>query len=424
MPLYELLNNLTLQEPEEPVALFFSYVDTDRYDYYCQNREDLINLHSPHRNHLVKFLSDRNYTVVADDSPLSVHPGTIVVSHSGIQTPFLEPSTAQDFGYNLLKIIDSSGFVRPLSAVLGIRLQQLSSPIIYPQTRPGNFKYLKHPDGRFHDYVRYRYGTDFIDKMYKRAWSNGEDIASMLKQEPCATNTDEELYSGRQLLLDTMASHPRNNLEGRAIVFATLSYKNAARYAKDRGFIHHFKKANGQLYYDDYFIEMGRMPSDDPQAQVETMVVPGKNMYVGADIYMTTRYYKIPLEEELWSVFAEYHRAAYIPDTRELENRRLNLLWDAKCNGNQANTYMPLGVSAEELSIERYLLRPNLDLEDVLVTPQSVARKDYQKYLNSVQGMKEKVHEMKSQVCSKEQGKDICLTPKNRKSVLTKEKEL
>ena len=34
MPLEDLLDNLTLQDPDEPIALFFSYVDADRYDYY------------------------------------------------------------------------------------------------------------------------------------------------------------------------------------------------------------------------------------------------------------------------------------------------------------------------------------------------------------------------------------------------------
>lgn len=122
MPLEDLLDNLTLQDPDEPIALFFSYVDADRYDYYRKNKTELVNLSSICRDRLIKYLEGRRYTVVAEDNPLAAHPATIVVSRSGIQTPFLEPKSAKDFAYALINIIDSSGFARPMSAVLGIRL--------------------------------------------------------------------------------------------------------------------------------------------------------------------------------------------------------------------------------------------------------------------------------------------------------------
>ena len=395
MPLEDLLDNLTLQDPDEPIALFFSYVDADRYDYYRKNKTELVNLSSICRNRLIKYLEERRYTVVAEDNPLAAHPATIVISRSGIQTPFLEPKNAKDIAYLLINDINSSGFARPMSAVLGIRLQQLSAPVMHPQSSPGVFNYLRHPDGRIHDYIRYRYGKDFIDKMYTRAWESGEDITTLLKQEPHAENMSENLHSGRQLILEATASHARNNLEGRAIVFATLSYKNAARYAKHKGFIHHFRKAPGQVYYDDYIIEMGGRPEKDPKKQIETMIVPGKNAYAGVEIYMTTRRFQIPLEEELWSVFAEYNRAAYIPNTSELGQKRLNILWDAHCNGNRAQTYMPIGVKFENLLMERYLLRPNLELEDVLVTPTSKIRREYHDFVVNVERMKREVKDIK-----------------------------
>ncbi len=111
---------------------------------------------------------------------------------------------------------------------------------------------------------------------------------------------------------------------------------------------------------------------------------------------MTRKYY----EEELWSAVAEYNRAAYIPNTSELGQKRLNILWDARGNGNRARTYMPIGVKIENLSMERYLLWPSLELEDVLITLASKIRKEYHDFIVNVERMTREVKEFK------EAGKD------------------
>ena len=103
---------------------------------------------------------------------------------------------------------------------------------------------------------------------------------------------------------------------------------------------------------------------------------------------------------ESGSAFAEYNRAAYIPNTSELGQKRLNILWDARGNGNRARTYLPIGVKIENLSMERYLLRPGLELEDVLITPATKIRKEYHDFIVNVERMTREVKEIK------EAGKD------------------
>ena len=99
-----LLNNPTMQHLEEPVALYFSYVDVNDFDYYHRYKPNLVRLHSMFKAELIKHLKERGYPAVAEDSNLAAHPATIVVSNSGIQTPFIEPSLAYEYALTLAKI--------------------------------------------------------------------------------------------------------------------------------------------------------------------------------------------------------------------------------------------------------------------------------------------------------------------------------
>ena len=104
----DLTNNPTFRGIEEPVALYFSYVDIDKYDYYEQNKKELKNLKNTCKEELVHYLRKTNFKVVTDDNPLAADPSMMVVSDTGIQTPF-EKSKA---GSRKTVILQSSLFVQ------------------------------------------------------------------------------------------------------------------------------------------------------------------------------------------------------------------------------------------------------------------------------------------------------------------------
>lgn len=375
----DLTDNATLHDLDQPVALFFSYVDADKYDFYLKNKKELIGISNLCQETLIEYLTIRKYPVVSHLDPLAANPATIVVTNTGIQTPFLAAKYARGFALDLLNEINSSKFAKPMSFVLGIRLEQLSSPILHPQEEPSHFAWLKHPDGRFQNFIKYRYGANFISEMYAKAWSLGEDNSELLKHEHDVRNLDEPLYSGRQLILEPTASQARNDLEGRYITFGTLIYRDAARYAKDKGFIHRFGKTPDQRYYDDYGVEQGADTATTPDKQIETIIVPQKNPYLGVEINMVTRRFNIPLEEDIWQAFAEYHRAAYIPKSDFLSRRRLNQLTEAVANDDHARTYMPAGLRIEDLPDIPAAERVEF-LEEVLPSKMTDIRYEYLKF--------------------------------------------
>ncbi len=371
----DLTDNATLKCLDEPVALFFTYVDEAQYMFYLKNRQELINIHSTCRDDLVQYLQQHQYPAVNNLNPLAAHPGSIVVSSTGIQTPFLAAKQAREFAKNLIKIIDLSGFAKPMSYVLGVRICQMPPPVLHDRPQPEKFKYLN-PDRHIHEYVAFRYGKNFEERMYKVAWDQGEDTEAWFK----ANDLSNQLHTGRKYLKEKESTQARNNIASRQVLLGT-NYKNAARYAKEKGFIDHFSMSEDQEMYDDYAVEMGLKREYHRERQLEGIIVPGKNAYLGGEIFMGTRRFDIPQDVEEWEAFQELHRAIYAPSSQHLEQRRINQLKEAKNNGGQAKTYNPLRTKISDLLLENYPVE-KIELEDVLLSEPTKLRQKFQAWLN------------------------------------------
>lgn len=395
----KLLDNPTLDKVEEPVALYFSYADVDRYPFYQANKAELVHLHNNCRDQLIEYLLERSYLAASNDNPLAQHPATIVVSHSGIQTPFLSPFKAKKFAEELGMYIERSKFAKPLSKIFAIRVEQLPPPVLYDAGQKPMFTCLKHPDGRLRKYIRHHYGRNFIKEQYNQAWQLGED--NTLKKNTLVDPNDlsEPLYSGRKLAIEPFYSYARDDMESRYQVFATPFYSHAAKFCGSDnlfGLIQHYQKAPQQKFYDSYDLEAGGLVQLISNKQIETAVVPSLNPVLELEMFMNTRSYLIPDDEERWIVFKEYCRAAYIPQNKILKQRRINILLEAKQNGGQAVCYMPIGLKTENLLLEKYQTN-HLSLENLLLTPPTKIRKQYHDFKTSLEISLEKVRKIKNQ---------------------------
>ncbi len=376
----DLTDNDTLKDLKEPVAVYFTYADADRFKYYLEHNQALVNIDNRNCDALVIYLQEHDFMAVSYQDPAATYPGTIVVSNTGVQMPFMEPEDARPFAKRLLRDIEKSKIAMPLSSALGIRIEQLSPPVLKAQEEEPRFPFTRHPDGEMLKYLQYRFGKDFIERCNKYAWEHGEDVTQRLKQEHNAADMDEPIYSGRQLALERYASHPRNDLEARNIVFGTLRFYDAWRYAKEFGFVHRFHKAEDQKYFDDYGVERGELFTLNPVDQIETIVIPDKNEYLGVELNLKTRSFDIPLEDEMWMGYAERFRAASMPKEVKLSERRINILRDAKMNSGRAITYMPVGFNIPSSELEKYKNREPAELEDVLLSPMTPIREGYQEH--------------------------------------------
>jgi len=351
----DLTRNMTFRHIKEPVALYFSYVDADMYDFYERNRIELIRMRSSCKHQLVSHLLKRRYNIVSDDDPRAADPAKIVVSDTGIQTPFLEPKGIRNAARSLLHDVNDSNFARVRSYIFAIRLSQLPLPVAEnsPITQP--FKYLRHPDAHMIREIEYKYGRNFIDQMVNQAWRNGEETAPLLHQEYDINDMSQPLYAGRGLAVDPFYCFAREDMESRYVIFATADYADAARYSykEERrfGLVHMYKKDADQPFYSDYSIELGLGAARSRKNQIETQVVPGINDYLGLEMFMGDRHYVIPRQEDKWQVFLEYYRGGYMPrkDKIYMHARRQEIINEAKNNQGKAVTHLLLSIDVAEM---------------------------------------------------------------------------
>lgn len=380
---------------DEPVALYFSYVDTDQYDFYTKNKFELAGLRSFHQQDLIDYLRQDGYMAVSDDNPLAAHPATIVVSKSGIQMPFIEPEKAKDFAFKIRKYVQESGFVKPLSHIYAVKFEQLSQPVIDENpNRAHKPDYQRHPIQALRDYIIHINGKSFIRDMWQKAWRNAEDTQNKKHRAFNKDNPHEPLYSGRRFAVEPFYIHARNDTEGRYCIFATLNYQDAARYCgfkesdrKSYGFIHHYQKHKNQKYYPDFGHELNEPSETDVSKQVETIVAPTANPHLGTELYMGKRAYMMPNDEEMWAVFMEYHRTAYHPNNENMKKRRFNILFEAKDNGGFPKTYMPIGLDFARLLLDEYP-KEIQSLEDVEKTKFHIAQQHFAQYRQTIQQIK------------------------------------
>ena len=393
-----LLNNPTMQHLEEPVALYFSYVDVNDFDYYHRHKPNLVRLHSMYKAELIKHLRELKYNAVAEDSNLAAHPATIVVSNSGIQTPFIEPSLAYEYALTLAKAVEKSGFVKPLSKIFAIRLEQLPAPVLYEQEEAPLFSHLRHPDGRMLKYIKSKYGDNLIDDLCEEAFRLGKDIAPRLAEIPNIADLNESLYSGRKYTLWPYYSFARNDLESRYEIFATPYFKHAINFSggdEKFGLVHAYEKSENQLYYKSYMLELGGRAQTKPENQIETVVVPNINKYRGLEICIQGRSFLVPKNDERWLVFKEFCRVAYLPNNQMMKQRRINILQEAKNNGGIAKCYLAVGLDEKDLLLDNY--KKDVTLEDVLIEPPSKIREDFAKQQEALDTFANKVREIRNE---------------------------
>ena len=138
----DLTDNDTLKDLKVPVAVYFTYVDAENFKYYLEHKQELVKLNNSNRDALVDCLK-KHYTVVSDQNPAAAYPGTIVVSNTGVQTPFMEPQKVVSFTKQLLYEIEESKIAKPLSYALGIRIEQLSPSVLKAQEEEPRFPFTR-----------------------------------------------------------------------------------------------------------------------------------------------------------------------------------------------------------------------------------------------------------------------------------------
>ena len=375
--LERLVNNPTFWNLREPVALFFSYIDSDRYERAMRDNDYLTQYYYVNQERLIAHLRKYNFPTVSEYDIRSQDPRTLLVTQTGIQTPFYPQEKAREYALRILKAIQDSGFCRPLSHVNAIRAKQLPIPVIQTGKQLKEFGFLTHPNGALQDYILKKYGADFIDRKLQEAFRQSYPIDDL------SLENMNLLFAGRQLGKEHHYSYPYNGLEGRSVVYATKK----VGYALDRtgydktgnfGYLHIWKEISGQTYYADYGSERGVMISSHEADKHETMINANANIYIGVAIHFGNRIFMIPDGDPEWEGFKEYFRAPFYTNNENLKNRRINVLVEAKENGGEGKVDI---ISSEELDEIKINQEKNKEvkLSDMIIGQVPTIVEEYEK---------------------------------------------
>ena len=378
----DLISSALLKERTKPVSLFWGYVDVEDYNLYKTDNNAVMNMHSRNKERLAAYLRSFGYPAFSDKDPRVKNPGVIMITDSGIQTPFMEPEVAEKFARKMQKIINNSGFVRVFGHLNAVEHEQLTVPqlvksecdmflddielqekLLQKAKERGHpiqskeefeellckFKHILHPDHRMRETIFKKFGPCFLEKMWREAEANARDLSQII--EETKTERNGFLYSGRSVGCDKYTVHSRNNLESRSGVYATTSLGEAMRYAKKFGFVYIYEDSKNQRFHNDFGWERGEKPVDKPDAKSETQICPEENKCMGTYLYVgDNKFFKIPEHIDRWQAFLEYFRSSLITDNENVYQRRLNMLKNVDENG-RAVTYMPIGGKIEDIEV-------------------------------------------------------------------------
>lgn len=339
----KLLQNDTMIDLETHICCFFGYMNEENYnsDQKHDNRW-LRGMKNNNFQDVVKALRKSGLKVVAFNSRKAKNPKYIVVTETGIQTPFYLKTQVGDIVTKIGNSMRESGIAIPFSYYWGIRAKQLTSP---PK---GGFrskvsKNSPHPDAAVFDNILKKRGENFFEDMIQEAF----DISSKDKRlynyfsQPQDLDSSEDyfVFNGRPYILEPEYIHAQNNMESRSVIFGTLSYERASLYAmqpwkkKNRpllfGFVHVYKGIKNPRIYADSQMELGEsayVEFPENWAESELAIVPGKNKLLKTLICFEKQCFEIPPDDERWKDFKELLRVGYNDTRPYMVTRRANII--------------------------------------------------------------------------------------------------
>lgn len=288
---------------------------------------------------------------VGADSPEAADLSNIVVSKSGIRTPFVEPEAAADTAVALAYITkELSGVqnVEYMSYASPLKLSQMADPINEGESKESNFVTTPVPPFKIYssskeetDKLFSEYGADFIERKVSEAMNSDKLL------EAKDILGEEVIFRGQHNSADDKVMFMT---EGKAVNLGTsrLKYANYYPYIKANdmksyAFLFAYKEHENQMYFDDFGYERGTGVVDKKDTQKpETAIVSEKNEKIGEYLRFCTekgmRYFPIPQDDKEWQAFKQLHRTADLNPNVNLMNRVRNAKLEARNNGGYPKT--------------------------------------------------------------------------------------
>ncbi len=319
------------EEFQEPKMVYLGLVDKEDYAYYKEHPDKTNERRLRNPEKLVKELRAKGYLAVSIDSPEAADPSTLVVSPTGIRTPYLSPKTIKDDVEGLLKNIITSASVYPMSYPHPRGLTEEADMADCAHNYETEFKGYKHPHLQWVKMIMETYGENFRAEMIEEAYRRRQSDQYLrdLSKKP---GKKLFVFSARSYGQEAHQNNRFNQDEGRMTTYGTTDFEEALRFSgikfnshtdKKFAFVEVFELAENQKMTREFGLESAMKPAEREEEAFETEISREENPHLMTMmVFEDGTYFEIEKNDEKWQDFQELYREDYQAYNEAIAQRR------------------------------------------------------------------------------------------------------
>lgn len=331
----------------EPKMVYIGLVDKDEYNFYKAHPEQACYRKLKNPSLLINELRAKGYRVTDINSPEAADPSYMVISPTGLRTPYLAPQNAKPLTIMLIKDLIQSESIYPLSYPHPRGFDEEADIPDGKHNYTTEFSGYSHPHPQIVESIINSYGTDFRETMIQNAYLCRRSDEK-LRNFKIVHNSDNIGFSARSYGQDAYQGNRFNQDEGRMMTYATPNLSDALRFSGMKfnahpnikfAFVEAFAMPFNQMFTPEFGLETAMDPVKSSVNGFETIICKERNTYLATlMVFENNEYFEIPEDNTKWQNFKELYREDYQAYNQYIFERR-KACSDQICNLHGLKVY-------------------------------------------------------------------------------------
>lgn len=331
----------------EPKMVYIGLVDKDEYNFYKAHPEQACYRKLKNPSLLINELRAKGYRVTDINSPEAADPSYMVISPTGLRTPYLAPQNAKPLTIMLIKDLIQSESIYPLSYPHPRGFDEEADIPDGKHNYTTEFSGYSHPHPKTVNKIINSYGTDFRETMIQNAYLCRRSDEK-LRNFKIVHNSENIGFSARSYGQEAYQGNRFNQDEGRMMTYATPNLSDALRFSGMKfnahpnikfAFVEAFAMPFNQMFTPEFGLETAMDPVKSAVNGFETIICKERNTYLATlMVFENNEYFEIPEDNPKWQDFKELYREDYQAYNQYIFERR-KACSDQICNLHGLKVY-------------------------------------------------------------------------------------
>lgn len=331
----------------EPKMVYIGLVDKDEYNFYKAHPEQACYRKLKNPSLLINELRAKGYRVTDINSPEAADPSYMVISPTGLRTPYLAPQNTKPLTITLIKDLIQSESIYPLSYPHPRGFDEEADIPDGKHNYTTEFSGYSHPHPKTVNKIINSYGTDFRETMIQNAYLCRRSDEK-LRNFKIVHNSENIGFSARSYGQEAYQGNRFNQDEGRMMTYATPNLSDALRFSGMKfnahpnikfAFVEAFAMPFNQMFTPEFGLETAMDPVKSAVNGFETIICKERNTYLATlMVFENNEYFEIPEDNPKWQDFKELYREDYQAYNQYIFERR-KACSDQICNLHGLKVY-------------------------------------------------------------------------------------